>query len=61
MHIPNGESERDAMIAAPALEHECTVVTLNASDFKAAGVTLLFRKMAPKQFFKTQQVARLFR
>ena len=41
LHIPNPRSERDAMIAATALEHKFTVVTRNVSDFKATGVALL--------------------
>jgi len=41
LRIPNPRSERDAMIAATALEHKFTVVTRNVSDFKATGVALL--------------------
>ncbi|WP_350295515.1 type II toxin-antitoxin system VapC family toxin [Limnohabitans sp. Rim8] len=41
LHIPNPRSERDAMIAATALEHKFTVVTRNVSDFEATGVALL--------------------
>jgi len=41
LHIPNPRSERDAMIAAIALEHKFTVVTRNVSDFEATGVGLL--------------------
>ena len=41
LHIPNPQSDRDAMIAATALEHKFTVVTRNVSDFKATGVALL--------------------
>jgi predicted nucleic acid-binding protein len=41
LHIPNPRSERDAMIAATALEHKFTVVTRNTADFDATGVALI--------------------
>ena len=41
LHIPNPRSERDAMIAASALEHKFTVVTRNTADFEATGVPLI--------------------
>ncbi len=41
LHIPNPQSDRDAMIAATALEHKLTVVTRNVSDFEATGVMLV--------------------
>ena len=41
LHIPDPRSERDAMIAATALEHKFTVVTRNQADFAATGVALL--------------------
>ena len=41
LHFPNALSERDAMIAATALEHRFTVVTRNLKDFQSTGVQLL--------------------
>lgn len=41
MHVPNPRSDRDAMIAATALEHGMTVVTRNLSDFTGTGVQLI--------------------
>lgn len=41
LHLPNPRSDRDAMIAATAIEHKFTVVTRNVSDFEATGVPLL--------------------
>ena len=41
LHVPNPRSERDAMIAATALEHGFTVVTRNESDFAGTGVGLV--------------------
>jgi predicted nucleic acid-binding protein len=41
LHIPNPRSERDAMIAATALEHKFTVATRNTADFDATGVALI--------------------
>lgn len=41
LHVPDRRSERDAMIAATAMEHGFTVVTRNVSDFADAGVALL--------------------
>lgn len=41
LHVPNPQSERDALIAATALVHGMTVVTRNTADFKASGVPVL--------------------
>lgn len=41
LHVPNPRSERDAMIAASAIEHSFTVVTRNVSDFADTGVALI--------------------
>jgi predicted nucleic acid-binding protein len=41
MHVPNPKSERDALIAATALEHRMTVVTRNVKDFEGTGVVLI--------------------
>jgi toxin FitB len=41
MHVPNPRSDRDAMIAATALEHGMTVVTRNLADFAGTGVQLV--------------------
>ena len=41
MHVPNPRSDRDAMIAATALEHGVTVVTRNVADFVGTGVLLV--------------------
>jgi len=34
LHIPNPQAERDAIIAATALEHGMTIVTRNVDDFR---------------------------
>jgi len=41
LHVPDPASERDAWIAATALEHGLTVVTRNVADFERTGVRLL--------------------
>jgi len=41
LHVPDRRSDRDAMIAATALEHSMTVVTRNVADFAGTGVMLL--------------------
>ena len=41
LHVPDPRSERDAMIAATAIEHGFTVVTRNTQDFVSTGVPLL--------------------
>jgi len=41
LHVPDPCSERDAMIAATALEHGFTVVTRNTPDFANTGIQLV--------------------
>ena len=41
LHIPDPRPERDAMIAATAIQHGFTVVTRNTADFEATGVALV--------------------
>ena len=40
LHVPNPRAERDAMIAATAIEHGFTVVTRNTQDFVHTGAAL---------------------
>ncbi|MFC4125852.1 type II toxin-antitoxin system VapC family toxin [Nocardia rhizosphaerae] len=40
-HIPDPRPERDAMIAATAIEHQMTVVTRNIEDFEPLDVLLV--------------------
>jgi predicted nucleic acid-binding protein len=41
MHVPTPRPDRDAMIAATALEHGMAVVTRNVTDFAGTGVQLV--------------------
>lgn len=41
LHVPDPQSDRDAIIAATALIHGMTVVTRNVSDFEQSGVEIL--------------------
>ncbi len=41
LHVPDRRPQRDAIIAATALEHRMTVVTRNVRDFATMGVPLL--------------------
>ena len=41
LHVPNPQGERDAMIAATAMEHGFTVATRNTQDFVNTGVLLI--------------------
>ena len=41
LHVPNPRSERDAMIAATAIEHGFTFVTRNTQEFVNTGVPMV--------------------
>lgn len=41
LHVPDPRSERDALIAATAIEHGMTVVTRNVRDFTATGARVV--------------------
>ncbi len=41
LHVPDPRPERDAMIAATALEHHLTLVTRNVADFAPMGVPIV--------------------
>ena len=47
LHVPDPKSDRDALIAATALEHGLTVVTRNTGDFSATGVSLINPWLGP--------------
>lgn len=40
LHVPDPKSERDALIAATALEHGLTVISRNLPDFAAIGLRI---------------------
>ncbi len=40
LHVPNPQTERDALIAATALVYGMTVVTRNVNDFKPTGAAV---------------------
>ena len=41
LHVPDPQSDRDALIAATALMHGMILVTRNIADFKSTGLTVL--------------------
>jgi len=41
LHVPDPQSERDALIAATALVHGMAVVTRNVADFAPTGVPII--------------------
>lgn len=41
LHVPDPQSDRDAIIAATALVHGMTLVTRNVCDFEQTGVEIL--------------------
>jgi predicted nucleic acid-binding protein len=41
LHVPDPQTERDALIAATALVHGLTVITRNVADFERTGVPLI--------------------
>lgn len=41
LHVPDPKSERDALIAATALENGLTIVTRNMADFASTGALLV--------------------
>ena len=40
LHVPDPKSDRDALIAATAIEHRMTIVTRNIIDFKKSGAKI---------------------
>lgn len=40
LHVPDPKSDRDALIAATAIEHRMTIVTRNIIDFKKSGAKM---------------------
>ncbi len=41
LHVPNPKPERDAVIAATALEHGLSMVTRNEADFANCGIDII--------------------
>lgn len=41
LHVPDPRPERDALIAATAVEHDLTLVTRNVVDFEPMGLQML--------------------
>ena len=41
LHVPDPQSDRDALIAATALVHGMTIVTRNITDFESTGVEVM--------------------
>ena len=41
LHVPDPQSDRDALIAATAIVHDMIVVTRNVNDFISSGVSII--------------------